>query len=109
MSTTQIRASPLEEWEGGVNIAMSNTVTTSIRSSVRGMDIGKTRTTDKADRATVENINNNYFITFIVEYSDSENYVTLVDSPSGAGTAYDSEPEVPKKEESEAKSDVESK
>ncbi|KAK2362304.1 hypothetical protein QL285_087378 [Trifolium repens] len=43
------------------------------------------------------------------EYSDSENNVTLIDSPSGAGTAYDSEPEVPKKEESEAKSDVESK
>ncbi|KAK2382362.1 hypothetical protein QL285_069906 [Trifolium repens] len=43
------------------------------------------------------------------EYSDSENYVTLLDFPSGAGTAYDSEPEVPKKEESEAKSDVESK
>jgi hypothetical protein len=43
------------------------------------------------------------------EYSDSENYVTLLDSPSGAGTDYDSELEVPKKEESEAKSDVESK
>ncbi|KAK2443851.1 serine/threonine-protein kinase rio1 [Trifolium repens] len=66
--TPQIRASPLEEWEGGVNIAMSNTVTTAIRSSVRGMAIGKTRTTDKADRATVENVNNNYFITFIVEH-----------------------------------------
>jgi hypothetical protein len=58
----------LQEWEGGVNIAMSNTVTTSIRSSVRGMAIGKTRTTNKADRATVENVNNNYFITFIVVY-----------------------------------------
>jgi hypothetical protein len=58
----------LQEWEGGVNIAMSNTVTTAIRSSVRGMAIGKTRTTDKADRATVENVNNNYFITFIVEH-----------------------------------------
>ncbi|KAK2409819.1 hypothetical protein QL285_045221 [Trifolium repens] len=40
------------------------------------------------------------------EYSDSENYVTLLDSPSGAGT---SESEVSKKEESESKSDVESK
>ena len=29
------------------------------------------------------------------EYSDSENNVTLPDSPSGAGTAYDSESEVP--------------
>ncbi|MCI25320.1 serine/threonine-protein kinase rio1-like, partial [Trifolium medium] len=55
-SRQQIRASPLEEWEGGVNIAMSNTVTTAIRSSVRGMSIGKTRITDKADRATVENV-----------------------------------------------------
>ncbi|WJX20335.1 non-specific serine/threonine protein kinase [Trifolium repens] len=52
--TSQIRASPLE-WEGGLNIAMSNTVTTAIRSSVRGMAIGKARTNDKADRATVEN------------------------------------------------------
>jgi RIO kinase 1 len=46
-----------QEWEGGLNIAMSNTVTTAIRSSVRGMAIGKTRTNDKADRATVENVN----------------------------------------------------
>jgi hypothetical protein len=45
------------EWEGGLNIAMSNTVTTAIRSSVRGMAIGKARTNDKADRATVENVN----------------------------------------------------
>ncbi|WJX14114.1 non-specific serine/threonine protein kinase [Trifolium repens] len=55
--TSQTRASPLEEWEGGLNIAMSNTVTTAIRSSVRGMAIGKARTNDKADRATVENVN----------------------------------------------------
>ncbi|CAI8613110.1 unnamed protein product [Vicia faba] len=49
-----IRASPLEEWEGRMNIGMSNTVTTAIRASVRDMAIGKTRTTEKADRATVE-------------------------------------------------------
>lgn len=49
-----IRASPLEEWEGRMNIAMSNTVTTAIRGSVREMAIGKTKTTEKADRATVE-------------------------------------------------------
>ncbi|GAU28179.1 hypothetical protein TSUD_313380 [Trifolium subterraneum] len=49
-----IRASPLEEWEGRMNIAMSNTVTTAIRGSVRDMAIGKTKTTEKADRATVE-------------------------------------------------------
>ncbi|CAN1837623.1 Serine/threonine-protein kinase RIO1 [Linum perenne] len=33
---------------------MSNTVTTAIRGSVRDMAIGKTRVTEKADRATVE-------------------------------------------------------
>ncbi|XP_004507611.1 uncharacterized protein [Cicer arietinum] len=50
-----IRASPLEEWEeGSMNIAMSNTVTTAIRATVRDMAIGKTRTSEKADRATVE-------------------------------------------------------
>lgn len=49
-----IRASPLEEWEGRMNVGMSNSVTTSIRESVRGMAIGKTRNTEKADRATVE-------------------------------------------------------
>ncbi|KAK2350577.1 non-specific serine/threonine protein kinase [Trifolium repens] len=49
-----IRASPLDEWEGRMNIAMSNTVTTAIRGSVRDMAIGKTKTTEKADRATVE-------------------------------------------------------
>ncbi|XP_058764845.1 uncharacterized protein LOC131638312 [Vicia villosa] len=49
-----IRASPLEEWEGRMDIGMSNTVTTAIRASVRDMAIGKTRTTEKADRATVE-------------------------------------------------------
>ncbi|XP_012569159.1 uncharacterized protein [Cicer arietinum] len=52
--THHIRASPLEEWEGRTNIAMSNTVTTAIRGSVRDMAIGKTKTTEKADRATVE-------------------------------------------------------
>ncbi|KAK2381838.1 hypothetical protein QL285_069417 [Trifolium repens] len=40
------------------------------------------------------------------EDSDSENYITLLDFPSGAGT---SESEVSKKEELESKSDVESK
>ncbi|GKV13781.1 hypothetical protein SLEP1_g24761 [Rubroshorea leprosula] len=49
-----IRASPLEEWEGRLNVGMSNTVTTAIRESVREMAIGKIRTTEKADRATVE-------------------------------------------------------
>ncbi|KAM7483452.1 hypothetical protein LguiB_008035 [Lonicera macranthoides] len=49
-----IRASPLEEWEGRFNVGMSNSVTTAIRGSVRDMAIGKTKTTEKADRATVE-------------------------------------------------------
>ncbi|CAI0379552.1 unnamed protein product [Linum tenue] len=49
-----IRASPLEEWEGRMNVGMSNSVTTAIRGSVRDMSIGKTKTTEKADRATVE-------------------------------------------------------
>ncbi|KAL2241869.1 UNVERIFIED_CONTAM: Serine/threonine-protein kinase rio1 [Sesamum indicum] len=62
-----IRAAPLEvgvdelmsmscalEWEGRFNVGMSNSVTTAIRESVRDMAIGKTKTTEKADRATVE-------------------------------------------------------
>ncbi|KAI7733512.1 hypothetical protein M8C21_030687 [Ambrosia artemisiifolia] len=52
--TNHIRASPLEEWEGRWNSGMSNSVTTAIRASVRGMAIGKTKTTEKSDRATVE-------------------------------------------------------
>lgn len=36
---------------------MSNSVTTAIRESVRDMAIGKTKTTEKADRATVEQVN----------------------------------------------------
>lgn len=35
---------------------MSNSVTTAIRGSVRDMAIGKTKTTEKADRATVEQV-----------------------------------------------------
>lgn len=52
--TNHIRASPLEEWEGRFDVGMSNSVTTAIRGSVRDMAIGKTKTTEKADRATVE-------------------------------------------------------
>ncbi|KAL8123278.1 hypothetical protein AgCh_011307 [Apium graveolens] len=48
------RASPLEEWEGKFSVGMSNSVTTAIRGSVRDMAIVKTKTTEKADRATVE-------------------------------------------------------
>lgn len=52
--SNHIRVSPLEDWEGRFNVAMSNSVTTAIRDSDRVMSIGKTRTNDKADRATVE-------------------------------------------------------
>ncbi|KAK4798125.1 hypothetical protein SAY86_030451 [Trapa natans] len=52
--TNHIRASPLEDWEGRVNVGMSSSVTASIRESVRNMATGKIRTHDKADRATVE-------------------------------------------------------
>ncbi|GMH31491.1 hypothetical protein Nepgr_033334 [Nepenthes gracilis] len=52
--SNHIRAYPLEEWEGRVNFGMSNTVTTAIRESVRDMAIGRTKKTEKADRATVE-------------------------------------------------------
>lgn len=46
----------LQEWEGRWDSGMSNSVTTAIRESVRGMAIGKTKTTEKADRATVEQV-----------------------------------------------------
>ncbi|KAL6501302.1 hypothetical protein OROHE_024949 [Orobanche hederae] len=57
-----IHASPLQplsnrmqrEWEGRIGVGMSNSVTTAIRASVRDMAIGKAKTIDKADRATVE-------------------------------------------------------
>ena len=46
----------VQEWEGRVNVGMSNSVTTAIRESVRDMAIGKTKSTEKADRATVEQV-----------------------------------------------------
>ncbi|CAM8880899.1 unnamed protein product [Rhodiola kirilowii] len=49
-----IRASPLEDWEGRTSVNMSNSVNTEMRENIRGMAIGKTRTHEKADRATVE-------------------------------------------------------
>lgn len=42
-----------------MDVGMSNSVTTAIRGSVRQMAIGKTKTTEKADRATVEQVKNN--------------------------------------------------
>eukprot|EP01018_Ginkgo_biloba_P016949 Gb_16907 [translate_table: standard] len=49
-----IHAGPLEEWEGKTNFGMSNSVTTTIRESVRKLSVGKIRNNEKADRATVE-------------------------------------------------------
>ncbi|KAJ4902965.1 Serine/threonine-protein kinase Rio1 [Raphanus sativus] len=51
---SHVRASPLEAWEGRVEVGMSNSVTTAIRGSLRDTEIGRSRNTDKADRATVE-------------------------------------------------------
>jgi RIO kinase 1 len=56
----------VQEWEGRLNVSMSNTVTTAIRESVREMAIGKTKTTEKADRATVEQVKHcNLLLTFL--------------------------------------------
>ncbi|CAA7032959.1 unnamed protein product [Microthlaspi erraticum] len=52
--TSHVRASPLEGWEGRNQVGMSNSVTTAIRGSLRETEIGRSRNTDKADRATVE-------------------------------------------------------
>lgn len=52
----------MQEWEGRMNIGMSNSVTTAIRGSIRESAVGKTKTTDKADRATVEQVNNGDFM-----------------------------------------------
>lgn len=41
-----------------MNVGMSNSVTTAIRDSIRETTIGKTRNTEKADRATVEQVCN---------------------------------------------------
>lgn len=46
----------VQEWEGRLDFGMSNSVATAIRESVRGTTIGKTKTTEKADRATVEQV-----------------------------------------------------
>ncbi|XP_040996006.1 serine/threonine-protein kinase rio1-like [Juglans microcarpa x Juglans regia] len=44
----------LMEWEGRLNVGMSNSVTTAIQESVLDIAIGKTKTTEKADCATVD-------------------------------------------------------
>jgi hypothetical protein len=46
----------IQEWEGRMNVGMSNSVTTAIRGSIRDTAIGKIRNNEKADRATVEQV-----------------------------------------------------
>jgi len=49
----------MQGWEGRVKVGMSNSVTTAIRGSLRDTEIGRSRNTDKADRATVEQVSSN--------------------------------------------------
>ena len=47
---------------------MSNSVMAAIRESVREMAIGRTKTTDKADRATVEQVKHcNLLLAFLIK------------------------------------------
>jgi hypothetical protein len=46
----------IQEWEGRMNVGMSNSVMTAIRDSIRDTSIGKIRNTEKADRATMEQV-----------------------------------------------------
>lgn len=48
---------------------MSNIVTTSIREFIRDMAIGRTKTTDRADRATVEKVQDNIYSLFSFGFS----------------------------------------
>ncbi|PKA55242.1 RIO kinase 1 [Apostasia shenzhenica] len=45
-----------EEWDGRMNVGMSNSVTTAIRETVREAAIGRTNDTEKAYRASVEQL-----------------------------------------------------
>lgn len=60
----------VQEWEGRC-VGMSNSVTTAIRGSVREMAIGKTRTTEKSDRATVEQVNCTKILLTTLNYQKS--------------------------------------
>jgi len=51
----------MQGWEGRVKVGMSNSVTTAIRGSLRDTEIGRSRNTDKADRATVEQVRSNCY------------------------------------------------
>ena len=65
----------MQEWEGRFNMSMSNSVTTAIRGSVREMAIGKTRTTEKADRATVEQVTLNCSKFLLTSLDYQKNYL----------------------------------
>jgi hypothetical protein len=64
----------VQEWEGRSNVRMSNSVTTAIRESVREMAIGKTRTTEKADRATVEQVKHCNLLSTFLNYKKAETF-----------------------------------
>ncbi|KAI5074690.1 hypothetical protein GOP47_0010651 [Adiantum capillus-veneris] len=52
--TSHINVSPLKEWEPKSSVGMSNSVSTAIRESVRRIADNRSRVSEKADRATVE-------------------------------------------------------
>ncbi|KAJ1695116.1 hypothetical protein LUZ63_011814 [Rhynchospora breviuscula] len=52
--TSHNRANPLEQLEVRMKVGMPNLVATQLKKSVKAMAIGRTKKTDKADRATVE-------------------------------------------------------
>ncbi|PHT26188.1 hypothetical protein CQW23_34195 [Capsicum baccatum] len=68
------------EWKGRIQVGMSNSLTTPIRGNVRDMAIGKTKTTEKADRATVEQEYGIYFLQQIAIEEGIMN-IHLVDHP----------------------------
>lgn len=52
--TSRINVGPLKEWEPKTSVGMSNSVSTAIRESVRRIAESRSRVSEKADRATVE-------------------------------------------------------
>lgn len=60
----------MQDWEGRTSVNMSNSVNTEMRESIRGMAIGKTRTHEKADRATVEQVTRACDTVSIVEFTE---------------------------------------
>jgi hypothetical protein len=64
----------VQEWEGRLNVRMSNSVMAAIRESVREMAIGRTKTTDKADRATVEQVKHCNLLLAFFNYQKMETF-----------------------------------